>query len=66
MTDWFVVAMAVALLAAVVALAREIRLRKALERLLQIILSRWRTRGPQSQQDPEKSHSPLDADQRLR
>jgi hypothetical protein len=35
-------ALAVALVASAYALAREMRLRKALEKLLQIILSRWR------------------------
>jgi hypothetical protein len=35
--------LAVALVACVVALAREIRIRKALEHLLSLILSRWRS-----------------------
>jgi hypothetical protein len=35
-------ALAVALVASAYALAREMRLRRALEKLLQIILSRWR------------------------
>ena len=34
--------LAVALVSSALALAREMRLRKALEKLLQIILSRWR------------------------
>jgi hypothetical protein len=36
-------ALAVALVASAYAVAREMRLRKALEKLLKLILSRWRT-----------------------
>ena len=36
-------ALAVSLVASAFALAREVRLRKALEKLLRIIISRWRT-----------------------
>jgi hypothetical protein len=42
MTTFLLLALAVALVAAVLALARERRLRAALEKLLHLILSRWR------------------------
>jgi hypothetical protein len=42
MTNVLVAALAAALVASVLALGREVRLRKALEILLQTILSRWR------------------------
>jgi hypothetical protein len=38
-----IIALAVALVACVIALAREIRVRKALEHLLSLIFCRWRT-----------------------
>jgi hypothetical protein len=41
------VALALALLAAVFALGKEIRLRRALEKLLHILLSRWRNHAAQ-------------------
>ena len=42
MTFVLVVALAIALFSAVLALGREIQLRKALEKLLNILISRWR------------------------
>ena len=42
MTNVLLAALAAALVASVFALGREVRLRKALEILLQTILSRWR------------------------
>jgi hypothetical protein len=42
MTLALLVVLAVALIASVFALAREMRLRKALEKLLRMILSKWR------------------------
>jgi hypothetical protein len=48
--NWFLVAaLAIALVVSVLALAREMRLRKALEKLLRIILSRWRAHVIRSQ-----------------
>jgi hypothetical protein len=41
--------LAVALVASAYALAREVRLRKALQKLLQLILSRWRTHVSKTQ-----------------
>jgi hypothetical protein len=43
MTTAILAALAAALVVSVLALSREVRLRKALEVLLQTILSRWRT-----------------------
>ncbi len=48
MFTFALVALALALLAAVFAFGREIRLRRALEKLLHILLSRWRTHAAQS------------------
>ena len=42
MTVLVIAVLAFALVATVLALCREVRLRKALERLLQIVLSRWK------------------------
>jgi hypothetical protein len=42
--SFLLAALAIALVAAVLALAREVRLRRALERLLRLILNRWRNR----------------------
>ena len=42
MNTVLIAALAAALVASVLALGREVRLRKALEKLLQTILSRWR------------------------
>jgi hypothetical protein len=61
---WFVtVVLALALLSAVFALGREIRLRRALEKLLHILLSRWRNHAEQRSNaiDPD----PIDLDERL-
>lgn len=44
MSASLIVILAAALSVAVLTLVREIRVRRALERLLQIILSRWRNR----------------------
>jgi hypothetical protein len=38
-----------ALVAAVLALCREVRLRRALQRLLQLVLNRWRSHGSKFQ-----------------
>jgi hypothetical protein len=46
-----IIALAGALVACVFALGREIRLRKALEKLLRIILSHWRKNVPKSPSD---------------
>jgi hypothetical protein len=51
MTSFALVALGLALVAAVFALGREIRLRKALEKLLRILMSRWRAHV-------SKNHSP--------
>ena len=51
MNDFVVGALALALTAAVVALRREVRLRRALERLVRMLLARWRNR------DAEQQHS---------
>lgn len=48
MTYVIVSVLAFALAATVLALGREMRLRKALEKLLTILLSRWRTRVSQT------------------
>ena len=48
MTIALLAALAAALIASVFALGREVRLRKALEKLLQTILSRWRAHGPKT------------------
>jgi hypothetical protein len=42
MSTVLIAALAIALAASAIALAREIRLRRALETLLRIILSQWR------------------------
>jgi hypothetical protein len=60
-------ALAVALAAMVIALVREVRLRKALEKLLRIILSRWRTHVSKHQTKNLDSVDHLvDPDERLR
>jgi hypothetical protein len=50
MTTVLLAALAAALVAAVLALGREVRLRKALEILLQTILSRWRAHVTKTEQ----------------
>ena len=52
MLSFVLVVFALALLAAVIALSRAIRLRKALEKLLHILLSRWRHHGMQNKDYP--------------
>jgi hypothetical protein len=49
MTSVLIIALAIALVAAVLALCREMRLRKALERLLNLVLTRWRTHVSKTQ-----------------
>ena len=48
MTIALIAALASALVASVFALRREVRLRKAVEKLLQTILSKWRAHGSKS------------------
>jgi hypothetical protein len=55
-------ALAISLVAAAVCLAREVRLRRALQRLLRFLLSRWRNHEPS---DRDRSPNDLD-DRRLR
>jgi hypothetical protein len=59
-----VAALSAALVACVLALAREMRLRRALQRLLAVILTRWRTHlaKPQS---PDSLDPHNDRNQRL-
>jgi hypothetical protein len=45
MTNVLLTILSIALVASALALAREVRLRKAVEKLLRIILSRWRSYG---------------------
>ena len=59
MNSVFVFALAIALVASALALAREVRLRKALEKVLKIILSRWRVYVNRS---CEKDMDPVDRD----
>jgi hypothetical protein len=49
MTIALLTALAAALITTVFALSRQIRIRKALEKLLQTILSRWRAHGSKTQ-----------------
>ena len=63
MTSFVTVALGFALLVAVFALGREIRLRKALEKLLQTILSRWRAHV--SRTEHSKVDRTIDPDQWL-
>lgn len=51
MTSLLCVVLALALLAAVLGLSRELRLRKALERLLRILFNHWRTHADQNQSE---------------
>jgi hypothetical protein len=55
------VALALALAASVLALAREVRIRRALEKLLHILLSRWRAHV--SKNDSTEV-DPVDSDRR--
>jgi hypothetical protein len=57
MTNPIVIFLGIALVATVFALAREIRLRKALEQLICIILSRWRAHVSQNE---TKDSTPVD------
>ena len=61
MTTVLLAALALALVASVLALGREMRLRKALEKLLHVLMSRWRadvsrtqTPDPVDRPDPDK------------
>ena len=49
MSSMVIAVLVFALVAAVLALCREVRLRRALQRLLQLVLNRWRTHAPKSQ-----------------
>jgi hypothetical protein len=63
MTTALLVALAFALVASVFALGREMRLRKALQKLLRVLMSRWRTHVSRTQTpDPVDR---LDPDKRL-
>jgi hypothetical protein len=57
MTSFVLVALGLALLVAVLALGRELRLRKALEKLIRILLSRWRAHVSKTQ---SKDVDPVD------
>lgn len=46
-----VVSLALALVVTVLVLAREVRVRRALERLLQLILNQWRQRNEKTRDD---------------
>jgi hypothetical protein len=67
MTTVLLAALAVALVACVLALGREMRLRRALEKLLRIILSRWRAHVQRTQPKDFDSvdDNSADPDQRL-
>lgn len=66
MTNVLLAALAVALVASVLALGREIRLRKALEKLLHVILSRWRAYASKTNSDDrDPLDRTIDPDQRL-
>ncbi len=56
--------LAAALIASVLALARELRLRRALQRLLTVILTRWRSRLAKTQ-NPDSLDAHSDRNQRL-
>ena len=59
--------LAIALAVAALALVRERRLRRAVERLLQILLTRWRNREPPPKNDVDRARpSGAADDQRLR
>jgi hypothetical protein len=66
MTTALVAALALALAATVLKLSREMRLRKALEKLLRILLTRWRAHAKSQLRDADRMDpdSPGD-DQRL-
>ena len=51
MLEMLLAALALALVAAVIALAREVRLRRALAKLLQRILAHWRTHATSRDDD---------------
>ena len=66
MTTVLLAALAAALVASVLALGREVRLRKALEILLQTILSRWRAHVSKTKRtNVDRSDRTIDPDQRL-
>jgi hypothetical protein len=63
MTIYTLVALAAALAASVLALAREVRVRKALEKLLATILSRWSAHArTDHEQNPSPCRNPADRD----
>jgi hypothetical protein len=64
MTILLLAVLAIALAASVLALSREMRLRKALEKLLRLILSRWRARNEFKSSDSRDCTG--DPDKRLR
>ncbi len=67
MTELLLFFLAVALAVAALALLRERRLRRALERLLQLLLNRWRNREPPPKNDADcAGPSGAADDQRLR
>jgi hypothetical protein len=61
MTSFAFVVLGLALAAAVLALGRELRLRKALEKLLRILLSQWRAHVSKTQ---SQNVNPMDRDDR--
>jgi hypothetical protein len=66
MTVLIIAALAFALAATVLALCREVRVRKALERLLQLVLNRWRSHASKSHTLDRDSVDRLDdRDERL-
>ena len=58
--SFLLAALAITLVAAVLALAREVRLRRALQRLVRLLLSRWRSREAPPQIS-ERDHDDLAA-----
>ena len=58
MNTFVVASLALALVLTVVALGRQVRLRRALEKLLRVVLARWRTHAQKS--FLQKSDSPLE------
>lgn len=67
MTLPLIVALAFALVASVIALTREIRLRRALQRLLHYLLTHWKANAPPSPEPkkPDCAVSTTRDDQRL-
>jgi len=66
MTVLVIAVLAFALVATVLALCREMRLRKALKRLLRLVLSRWRAHASQTKPiDYDSMDRTSDSDERL-